>query len=190
VAEHVRKAALIRDTPVGTLGSSAVISEASELFGALDTVSHRVSSASNRHGRKELDYRFIKELWAFAANRIAVRFAYEWHGDSDHWDRSYGNENCEFGEGVGSVARPSVHFVSRTSLQDGIYGLGVSLLVSEQGNSERYAGSQPSVGVYWRASRYLSMSAAYAHFYVGSFLMKASPRGKDVDYAAVWTNKF
>ncbi|HEX3821991.1 MAG TPA: DUF1348 family protein [Candidatus Sulfotelmatobacter sp.] len=40
--------------------------------------------------------RLIKEMWAFAGNRIAVRFAYEWHDDSDHWYRSYGNENWEF----------------------------------------------------------------------------------------------
>src|SRR5512147_2385681 len=45
---------------------------------------------------KELDYRLIKELWAFRENRIAVRFAYEWHDDSGHWFRSYGNENWEF----------------------------------------------------------------------------------------------
>lgn len=45
---------------------------------------------------KELDYRLIKELWAFAGNRIAVRFAYEWHDDSGQWFRSYGNENWEF----------------------------------------------------------------------------------------------
>ncbi len=44
----------------------------------------------------ELDYRLIKELWTFAGNRIAVRFAYEWHDDSGHWFRSYGNENWEF----------------------------------------------------------------------------------------------
>lgn len=44
----------------------------------------------------ELDYRLIKELWAFADNRIAVRFAYEWRDDSGHWFRSYGNENWEF----------------------------------------------------------------------------------------------
>jgi nuclear transport factor 2 (NTF2) superfamily protein len=47
---------------------------------------------------RELDYRLIKELWAFAGNRIAVRFAYEWHDDSGHWYRSYGNENWEFDE--------------------------------------------------------------------------------------------
>jgi hypothetical protein len=45
---------------------------------------------------KELDYRLIKELWAFAGNRIAVRFAYEWHDASDNWFRSYGNENWQF----------------------------------------------------------------------------------------------
>ena len=47
---------------------------------------------------RELDYRLIKELWAFHGNRIAVRFAYEWHDDSGHWFRSYGNENWEFDE--------------------------------------------------------------------------------------------
>lgn len=44
----------------------------------------------------ELDYRLIKELWTFEGNRIAVRFAYEWHDDSQNWYRSYGNENWEF----------------------------------------------------------------------------------------------
>ncbi len=47
---------------------------------------------------KELDYRLIKELWAFDNARIAVRFAYEWHDDSSNWFRSYGNENWEFNE--------------------------------------------------------------------------------------------
>ena len=47
---------------------------------------------------RELDYRLIKELWAFRDNRIAVRFAYEWHDDSGNWFRSYGNENWEFDE--------------------------------------------------------------------------------------------
>jgi uncharacterized protein len=47
---------------------------------------------------KELDYRLIKELWAFEGSRIAVRFAYEWHDDSGNWFRSYGNENWEFDE--------------------------------------------------------------------------------------------
>jgi len=49
-----------------------------------------------RKWAKELDYRLIKELWAFTKNRIAVRFAYEWHDDSGNWFRSYGNENWEF----------------------------------------------------------------------------------------------
>jgi uncharacterized protein len=47
---------------------------------------------------KELDYRRIKELWAFTENRIAVRFAYEWRDDSGNWFRSYGNENWEFND--------------------------------------------------------------------------------------------
>lgn len=50
----------------------------------------------SRKWLKELEYRLIKELWAFAGNRIAVRFAYEWHDDSAHTYRSYGNENWEF----------------------------------------------------------------------------------------------
>ena len=49
-----------------------------------------------RKWAKELDYRLIKELWAFGGNRIAVRFAYESHDDSGQWYRSYGNENWEF----------------------------------------------------------------------------------------------
>ena len=49
-----------------------------------------------RKWHRELDYRLIKELWAFTDNRIAVRFAYEWHDDSGNWFRSYGNENWEF----------------------------------------------------------------------------------------------
>jgi hypothetical protein len=49
-----------------------------------------------RKWARELDYRLIKELWAFGGDRIAVRFAYEWHDDSGQWFRSYGNENWEF----------------------------------------------------------------------------------------------
>ena len=51
-----------------------------------------------RKWQREFDYRLIKELWGFRENRIAVRFAYEWHDDSGTWFRSYGNENWEFGE--------------------------------------------------------------------------------------------
>ncbi|MFC5741438.1 DUF1348 family protein [Dyella tabacisoli] len=51
-----------------------------------------------RKWARELDYRLIKELWTYAGNRIAVRFAYEWHDDSGHWFRSYGNENWAFND--------------------------------------------------------------------------------------------
>ncbi|WP_458232335.1 nuclear transport factor 2 family protein [Roseateles sp. P5_E8] len=56
----------------------------------------QVHGLLTRKWARELDYRLIKELWAFGGNRIAVRFAYEWHDDSGHWYRSYGNENWEF----------------------------------------------------------------------------------------------
>lgn len=68
---------------------------------------NRVSFVSNRQEAKtfltdkwakEHDYRLIKELWAYSNNRIAVRYAYEWHDDNDNWFRSYGNENWQFGE--------------------------------------------------------------------------------------------
>ncbi len=55
-----------------------------------------IVSFLTRKWSKELDYRLIKELWAFDSNRIAVRFAYEWHDDSGQWYRSYGNENWQF----------------------------------------------------------------------------------------------
>jgi nuclear transport factor 2 (NTF2) superfamily protein len=51
-----------------------------------------------RKWNKELEYRLIKELWAFTDSRIAVRYAYEWHDDSGNWFRSYGNENWEFAD--------------------------------------------------------------------------------------------
>jgi len=51
-----------------------------------------------RKWARELDYRLVKELWAFHGARIAVRFQYEWHDDSSHWYRSYGNEQWEFDE--------------------------------------------------------------------------------------------
>jgi nuclear transport factor 2 (NTF2) superfamily protein len=51
-----------------------------------------------RKWAKELDYRLIKEVWAYTDNRIAVRFQYEWHDDSGHFFRSHGNENWEFSE--------------------------------------------------------------------------------------------
>ena len=51
-----------------------------------------------RKWSKELDYRLIKEIWAFHENHIAVRFQYEWHDDSGNWFRAYGNEQWEFDE--------------------------------------------------------------------------------------------
>ena len=63
-----------------------------------------------RKWARELDYRLIKELWAFAANRIAVRFAYEWHDDAGNWFRSYGNENWEFdAQGLMAVRHASIN---------------------------------------------------------------------------------
>lgn len=67
---------------------------------------------------KELDYRLIKELWAFSENRIAVRFAYEWHDDAGHWFRSYGNENWQFNpQGLMQRRFASINDVSITQEQ-------------------------------------------------------------------------
>ncbi len=60
--------------------------------------SEEIVAFLKRKWSRELDYRLIKELWAFDGHRIAVRFAYEWHDDSGSWFRSYGNENWEFDE--------------------------------------------------------------------------------------------
>ena len=63
-----------------------------------------------RKWARELDYRLIKELWAFTDARIAVRFAYEWHDDSGHWFRSYGNENWAFdGNGLMTHRHASIN---------------------------------------------------------------------------------
>ncbi|MBO0753499.1 MAG: nuclear transport factor 2 family protein [Bradyrhizobiaceae bacterium] len=63
-----------------------------------------------RKWRRELNYRLIKEVWAYTGNRIAVRFAYEWHDDGGFWYRSYGNENWEFDEnGLMRVRRASIN---------------------------------------------------------------------------------
>ena len=59
---------------------------------------HAIVQFLQRKWAKELDYRLIKEVWAFHDARIAVRFAYEWHDDSGNWFRAYGNENWEFDE--------------------------------------------------------------------------------------------
>ncbi len=64
----------------------------------------------HRKWTRELDYRLIKELWAFCDNRIAVRFAYEWHDDAGNWFRSYGNENWEFdAQGLMAVRHASIN---------------------------------------------------------------------------------
>ena len=64
----------------------------------------------DRKWKRELDYRLIKEIWAFAGHRIAVRFAYEWHDDSGHWFRSFGNENWEFNDaGLMTVRHASIN---------------------------------------------------------------------------------
>jgi len=63
-----------------------------------------------RKWTRELDYRLIKEVWAFGNNRIAVRFAYEWHDDGGFWFRSYGNENWEFdAHGLMQVRHASIN---------------------------------------------------------------------------------
>ena len=82
--------------------------------GAIDpnfrSAGQRSSNFCSASGPRELDYRLIKELWAFTDNRIAVRFAYEWHDDSGQWFRSYGNENWEFDD-----RRPDASFAMRAS---------------------------------------------------------------------------
>jgi nuclear transport factor 2 (NTF2) superfamily protein len=81
-----------------------------------------------RKWTRELDYRLIKELWAFAGNRIAVRFAYESHDDSGNWFRSYGNENWEFNEhGLMVVRNASINDLpirSRSANTTGRQGVG------------------------------------------------------------------
>ncbi|HEY1600931.1 MAG TPA: nuclear transport factor 2 family protein [Pirellulales bacterium] len=70
----------------------------------------QIVSLLQRKWTRELDYRLIKELWAFHENRIAVRFAYEWHDDAENWFRSYGNENWEFDEhGLMAVRHASIN---------------------------------------------------------------------------------
>ena len=69
-----------------------------------------IAAFLTRKWQRELDYRLIKEVWALHENRIAVRFAYEWHDDSGQWFRSYGNENWEFdAEGLMAVRHASIN---------------------------------------------------------------------------------
>lgn len=68
--------------------------------------------------QKEHDYRLIKELWAFSGNRIAVRYAYEWHDQDGNWFRSYGNENWEFAaDGLMKVRHSSINDLPITEQQ-------------------------------------------------------------------------
>ena len=69
-----------------------------------------IADLLTRKWNHELDYRLIKEIWAFSSHRIAVRFAYEWHDDADNWFRSYGNENWEFDDnGLMAVRHASIN---------------------------------------------------------------------------------
>src|SRR3984957_2826770 len=71
-----------------------------------------------RKWAREFEYRLIKELWAFDGNRIAVRFAYEWHDDSLNWFRSYGNENWEYDEnGLMRARHASINDLAITDSQ-------------------------------------------------------------------------
>ncbi|MGW2377443.1 MULTISPECIES: nuclear transport factor 2 family protein [Kitasatospora] len=58
----------------------------------------QIAAFLTRKWQREHDYRLVKELWTYGGDRIAVRFAYEWHDDDGQWHRSYGNENWEFDE--------------------------------------------------------------------------------------------
>jgi uncharacterized protein len=75
----------------------------------------KIQEFLTRKWQKELDYRLIKELWAFDERRIAVRFQYEWHDDSEQWYRAYGNELWEFDEhGLMSRREASINDVRIT----------------------------------------------------------------------------
>ncbi|MHA6687504.1 nuclear transport factor 2 family protein [Mesorhizobium sp. A556] len=75
-----------------------------------------IAAFLERKWQRELDYRLIKELWAFQDNRIAVRFAYEWHDDSGNWFRSYGNENWEFSDE--GLMRRRLACINHTPIRD------------------------------------------------------------------------
>lgn len=85
-----------------------------------------------RKWAKEIEYRLIKELWAFTGNHIAVRFAYEWHDDSGNWFRSYGNENWEYDEhGLNRCATPAStisRFLGTSASSIGRWGAGPTII--------------------------------------------------------------
>ena len=71
---------------------------------------NEIAGLLTRKWNRELDYRLIKEIWAFSSHRIAVRFAYEWHDDAGNWFRSYGSENWEFDDnGLMAVRHASIN---------------------------------------------------------------------------------
>jgi nuclear transport factor 2 (NTF2) superfamily protein len=77
----------------------------------------RAAIVEPQMGTNELDYRLIKELWAFHENRISVRFQYEWRDDSGHWFRAHGNEQWEFdGDGLMRRREASINDVALTAL--------------------------------------------------------------------------
>ncbi len=98
--EHARPAACRSPTPRTAAGETAPSSP---------SAAPQIVAFPTRKWARELDYRLIKELWAFDDNRIAVRFAYEWHDDSGQWFRSYGNENWEFDDHGLMRAAPRQH---------------------------------------------------------------------------------
>jgi hypothetical protein len=79
------------------------------------------------------------------------------------------------------------HSFWRQRLGDGVYGLGVNLIVPGRASSERFLGNKPTAGLYWHLNRHIDVSAAYAYFIAGPFLTQAPQMGRNVGYAAVWT---
>ena len=85
----------------------------------------KIKEFLTRKWHKELDYRLIKELWAFNDNKIAVRFQYEWHDDSEQWYRAHGNELWEFDEnGLMSRREASINDVRITAKERNFFWNG------------------------------------------------------------------
>jgi nuclear transport factor 2 (NTF2) superfamily protein len=97
-----------------------------------------------RKWNRELDYRLIKQVWAFHDNRIAVRFAYEWHDDSGHWFRSYGNDNWEFDEqGLMRLRIASINDLPSTQASASITGRSAAArTTTRRSASSGYSGDE------------------------------------------------
>jgi nuclear transport factor 2 (NTF2) superfamily protein len=97
-----------------------------------------------RKWNRELDYRLIKEVWTFRDNRIAVRFAYEWHDDSGHWFRSYGNDNWEFDEqGLMRLRIASINDLPSTQASASITGRSAAArTTTRRSASSGYSGDE------------------------------------------------